>query len=214
MVANLVEADLLVLLTDQNGLYDADPRFNPQARLITESRVDNLLLDEVAGDSASGLGRGGMQTKVRAARLAARSGTATIIAPGKGEEVLTRIAQGESLGTLLLPTQGPEASRKRWLAGHMKVRGRLVLDQGAVRVLRESGKSLLAVGVKQVSGYFSRGEVVSCVDERGIEVARGLVNYGAADAARIAGMPSSQINQILGYIDEEELIHRDNLVLV
>ncbi|MCG8426376.1 MAG: glutamate 5-kinase [Chromatiales bacterium] len=214
MVANLVEADLLVLLTDQNGLYDADPRHNPSARLITESRVDNALLDEVAGDSGSGLGRGGMQTKVRASRLAARSGTATVIAPGKGENILTRIAEGESLGTLLVPTQGPEAARKRWLAGHMKVRGRLVLDQGAVRVLRESGRSLLAVGVKQVSGHFSRGEVVSCVDEVGREVARGLVNYNAVESAKIAGQPSSRIEEIIGYVDEEELIHRDNLVLV
>ena len=155
-----------------------------------------------------------MQTKVRAARLAARSGTATVIAPGKGENILTRIAEGEALGTLLVPIQGAEAARKRWLAGHMLVRGRLVLDQGAVKVLRESGKSLLAVGVKKVSGHFSRGEVVSCVDEAGVEIARGLVNYGAADAVKIAGQPSNRISQILGYVDEEELIHRDNLILV
>ena len=214
LVANLVEADLLVLLTDQEGLYDKDPRFNPDARMISESRVDSETLDRVAGGSASGLGRGGMVTKVRAARLAARSGASTIIAPGSGDNVLTRIALGERLGTLLTPVQGPEAARKRWLAGHLQVRGRLVLDNGAVRVLRESGRSLLSVGVKEVAGRFSRGEVVSCVDERGREVARGLVNYSSEEADKIKGVPSAGIRDILGYVDEVELIHRDNLVLV
>ena len=214
LVANLVEADLLVLLTDQEGLFDKDPRFNVDARLIAQRRVDDRFLDQVAGGSSSGLGRGGMVTKVRAARLAARSGTATIIAPGFGKEVLSRIDRGESVSTLLLPTQGPEAARKRWLASHMQVRGRLVLDDGAVRVVRESGRSLLAVGVKAVVGSFSRGEVVSCVDGQGNEVARGLVNYAAAEADKIKGMPSGRIRDVLGYMDEEELIHRDNLVLV
>lgn len=214
LVANLVEADLLVLLTDQQGLFDKDPRFHADAQLIPQSRVDDARLDRVAGGSASGLGRGGMITKVRAARLAARSGTATIVAPGFGEQVLSRIDRGEAVGTLLLPAQGPEAARKRWLASHMQVRGRLVLDDGAVRVLRESGRSLLAVGVKEVVGGFSRGEVVSCVDAQGGEVARGLVNYGAMEADKIKGLPSHRIRDILGYMDEEELIHRDNLVLV
>ena len=214
LVANLVEADLLVLLTDQDGLFDSDPRRNPQARLIAESRVDNPQLEQVAGDSASGLGRGGMATKVRAARVAARSGTATVIGPGAAPDVLSRIGRGEALGTLLLPVQGPETARKRWLAGHLQVRGRLVLDPGAVKVLRESGRSLLAVGVKEVIGGFSRGEVVSCVDPEGREVARGLVNYGALEADRIKGQSSRRIREILGYMDEEELIHRDNLVLV
>ena len=166
------------------------------------------------GAHRTGLGRGGMVTKLRAARLAARSGTATIIAPGAGEEVLTRIAGGEDIGTLLISDQEPEAARKRWLAGHLKVRGRLTLDAGAVKVLRNSGRSLLAVGVKGVSGGFIRGEVVSCVDEQGREVARGLVNYNARETERIMGQPSSRIQEILGYVDEEELIHRDNLVLV
>lgn len=214
LVANLVEADLLVLLTDQNGLYDSDPRFNSEAKLISESKVSNSLLDEVAGDSGSGLGRGGMLTKVRAARLAARSGTATIIAPGRGDDVLSRIACGDTIGTLLTPVQGAEAARKRWLAGHLKVQGSLVLDAGAVRVLRESGRSLLAVGVKEIYGNFSRGEVVSCVDVDGTEIARGLVNYGHIEAEKIKGQPSGRIEEILGYVDEEELIHRDNLVLV
>ena len=214
LAANLVEADLLVLLTDQIGLFDRDPRIHHDATLISESRVNEPLLDSWAGAGTSGLGRGGMVTKVRAARLAARSGTATIIAPGAEAEVLSLIARGEETGTLLLPAQGPDAARKRWLAGHLQVRGRLVLDAGAVRVLRESGRSLLAVGVKKVVGGFSRGEVVSCVDLQGQEVARGLVNYGAEEADRIKGEPSSRIQDILGYVDEEELIHRDNLVLV
>ena len=214
LVANLVEADLLVLLTDQKGLYESDPRINPQAKQISSSQVDNPRLDKAAGGSAGGLGRGGMTTKLRAARLAARSGTATVIAPGADENVLSCIAAGEDIGTLLVPVQGAEAARKRWLAGHLQIRGQLVLDAGAVRVLKESGRSLLAVGVKRVSGSFSRGEVVSCRDEQGREVARGLVNYSAAEADRIKGQASSRIRDILGYIDEDELIHRDNLVLV
>ncbi len=214
LVANLVEADLLVLLTDQQGLYDSDPRSNPDAVLLDEGRVDDPKLDEMAGGSAGALGRGGMVTKVRAARLAARSGAATIIAPGFVSNVLNRIAAGEQLGTVLLPVQGAETARKRWLAGHLQVRGRLVLDDGAVKVLRESGRSLLAVGVKQVVGEFSRGEMVACVDQRGREVARGLVNYNAQESDRIKGLPSSRIPEVLGYLDDEELIHRDNLVLV
>jgi glutamate 5-kinase len=214
LVANLVEADLLVLLTDQHGVFDADPRANPDAHLIAETTVNDPMLDVVAGESASGLGRGGMITKVRAARLAARSGTATVIASGAGEQVLRRIGVGESVGTLLMPAQQPDQARKRWLAGHLQVRGRLTLDEGAVRVLRQEGRSLLAVGVRAVSGAFSRGEVVSCVGPDGREVARGLVNYGVDETRRIMGQPSNRIEAILGYVDEEELIHRDNLVLV
>jgi len=214
MVANLVEADLLLLLTDQDGLFDSDPRSNPDAKLISESRVDNPELDKFAGGSCTGLGRGGMVTKLRASRLAARSGAATIIAPGAGKQVLTRVAEGEKIGTFLISNQEPDAARKRWLAGHLQVQGKLTLDAGAVKVLRNSGRSLLAVGVKAVDGGFVRGEVVSCVDERGREVARGLVNYNAQEAKRIMGQPSSAIQEILGYVDEEELIHRDNLVLV
>jgi glutamate 5-kinase len=214
LVANLVEADLLVLLTDQQGLFDADPRFSPDARLIGEARVDDPSLDGKAGGSASGLGLGGMATKLRAARLAARSGTPTVIAAGHEPNVLRRIAAGENVGTLLLPNQLPQTARKRWLAGHLKVRGRLELDAGAVRVLREEGRSLLPVGVRSVSGEFVRGEVVSCVDADGREVARGLINYGAGEVRRIMGKPSGRISEILGYVDDEVLIHRDNLVLV
>jgi glutamate 5-kinase len=214
LVANLIGADLLVLLTDQDGLFDRDPRRYTDARLIIRTRVDDPQLDEVAGGSVSGLGTGGMVTKVRAARLAARSGTPTIIAPGRGDRVLTRIAQGESVGTLLVPFQGPQAARKQWLAGQLQVRGQLTLDAGAVNAVREKGKSLLAVGVKALKGSFNRGEVVACMDEAGREVARGLVNYDAGEVARIRGQPSSQFETILGYLDDQELIHRDNLVLL
>lgn len=214
LVANLIEADLLILLTDQDGLFERDPRFDPSARLISETRVDNPQLDAVAGGSIGGLGLGGMVTKVRAARLAARSGTATVIAPGKEDGVLERIGAGEQVGTLLTPVQEPQAARKRWLAGQLQVQGTLSLDEGAVRALRRQGKSLLAVGVKAVQGAFNRGEVVACVDEQGIEIARGLVNYDALESGRIKGQPSSSFEAILGYLDDEELIHRDNLVLL
>jgi glutamate 5-kinase len=214
LVANLIEAELLILLTDQNGLFDADPRTNPDARLIPSVRVDDPQLDSVAGGSRGGLGRGGMITKVRAARLAARSGCATIIAPGRGDQVLGRISEGQSVGTLLTPVQGPLAARKQWLAGHLEVRGSLVLDTGAERALRVKGRSLLAVGVKAVDGEFERGEVVACVDEQGREIARGLVNYSARDSRRLQGRSSQEFAGILGYIDDEELIHRDNLVLI
>lgn len=214
LVANLVEADLMVLLTDQAGLFDADPRNNAGAKLVSVAHAGAAELDSMAGASGGDLGQGGMYTKVRAARLAARSGTATVIAGGREPAVLRRLAAGEPLGTLLRAAQEPEAARKRWLAGHLQVNGRLVLDDGAVKVLQQSGSSLLAVGVKTVEGRFRRGELVSCVDGSGHEVARGLVNYAADEARRIIGHPSSAIKGILGYVDEEELIHRDNLVLV
>jgi glutamate 5-kinase len=214
LVANLIEADLLVLLTDQDGLFDADPRFNPNARLIAETRVDNPQLDEVAGGSVSGLGLGGMVTKVRAARLAARSGASTVIAPGRGKGVLDRLRQGESVGTLFKPVQGSQAARKRWLAGQLRAQGQIIIDAGAEKMLREAGSSLLAVGVKAVKGSFRRGDVVACVDEQGVEVARGLVNYDAQEANLIKGRSSGAFKDILGYIDADELIHRDNLVLV
>ncbi|MES9863343.1 MAG: glutamate 5-kinase [Candidatus Thiodiazotropha sp. LLP2] len=214
LVANLIEADLLVLLTDQEGLFDADPRFNPDASMIKMTRVDNPQLDAVAGGSASGLGLGGMVTKVRAARLAARSGTGTIIASGRTQHVLDAISRGEEVGTLLVPVQERQAARKRWLAGQLQPRGSLTLDDGAVRVLREQGSSLLAVGVSDVQGDFARGEVVVCLDHAGNEVARGLVNYDAQETMRLKGKPSNRFEEILGYVDEDELIHRDNLVIL
>jgi glutamate 5-kinase len=214
LVANLVQADLLVLLTDQGGLYTADPRADANAELIEMAEALDSSLDGMAGEAVGTLGRGGMQTKVRAARLAARSGAATVIASGAEQNGLSRIAAGENVGTLLVPNQSPDASRKQWLASHLQVKGHFVLDDGAVKVLKNSGKSLLPVGVISVTGNFNRGEMVSCVDFNGYEVARGLANYGSIDAAKIAGKPSDQIESILGYIDDEELIHRDNLVLI
>lgn len=213
LVANLIEAELLVLLTDQQGLYEADPRANPAAALVSHARAGDVALDAMAGRGGL-LGQGGMQTKVRAARLAARSGCATVIAHGRADGVLRRLRAGETLGTLLSPSQAPDAARKRWLAGQLQARGRLVIDAGAERVLRGSGSSLLAVGVRDVIGNFRRGELVSCVTEEGREVARGLVNYSADESRLIRGRPSREIESILGYIDEDELIHRDNLVLV
>ena len=213
LVANLIEAELLVILTDQRGLCDKDPRQHPDAKLIHETSVMTPGLESMASGSGGALGRGGMLTKVRAARLAARSGSATVIAAGREENVLIKVAEGEQIGTLFIPDTEPLLARKQWLAGHLQVRGRVILDAGAVKVLRESGKSLLPVGVKGISGDFGRGEMVSCVDESGAEVARGLVNYSAQETLKIQGQPSHRIEQLLGYVDEPELIHRDNLIL-
>lgn len=214
LVANLVEADLLVILTDRDGMFDADPRHNPDAQLIFEARADDSALDAVAGGTGGALGRGGMQTKLRAARLAARSGAHTIIVGGRIERVLDRLKSGERLGTLLAPERGMLAARKQWLAGHLQTRGTLVLDAGAVKALRADHKSLLPVGVKAVQGSFRRGEMVVCVDPEGGEVARGLVNYSALEAQKIIGQSSEMVEKLLGYVGEPELVHRDNLVLV
>ncbi|MBB6342409.1 glutamate 5-kinase [Pseudomonas fluvialis] len=214
LVANLVEADLLVILTDRDGMFDADPRNNPDAQLIFEARADDPALDAVAGGTGGALGRGGMQTKLRAARLAARSGAYTMIVGGRIERVLDRLKAGERLGTLLSPERGLLAARKQWLAGHLQMRGTLTLDAGAVKALTVDGKSLLPVGVRAVEGSFRRGEMVACVGPDGQEVARGLANYAAADAQKIVGLPTDRIEAVLGYIDEPELVHRDNLVLV
>jgi len=214
LVANLVEADLLVLLTDKPGLYDRDPGKYADAQLIKESGVDSAQLDEAAGESCSGLGLGGMITKIRAARVAARSATATIIAGGAETAVLQRIASGEEIGTLLKPAQQSTTARKRWLAGQLQVKGALTLDDGAVTMLREKGKSLLAIGVTEAKGDFRRGEVVTCVDRHGAEIARGLINYSGDEVRRIKGKASTRIQEILGYIDDDELIHRDDLVIL
>ncbi len=212
LVANLVEADTLVILTDQEGLFDSDPRTNPDAALVSEGQADDASLLQVAGPAA-GFGSGGMVTKVGAARKAARSGAQTMIAGGRSDDVLLRLSRGERIGTLLRPGNSRMAARKQWLAGQLRGNGRLVLDDGAVRVLRESGRSLLPIGVKEVTGLFGRGEIVLCVDLQGREVARGLVNYSAMEAARIAGKPSDQIESILGYAGEIEMIHRDNIAI-
>ncbi|HJU21808.1 MAG TPA: glutamate 5-kinase [Casimicrobiaceae bacterium] len=214
LVTNLIEADVLVLLTDQPGLFTADPRRNPSATLVQSAKAIDPALEAMAGGAGSGIGRGGMSTKVQAAKRAARSGASTIIASGRESDVLARLARGETLGTLLTAEQGSLAARKQWLADHVRLAGRLMLDEGAVRALVRDGKSLLPIGVIAVTGNFGRGEVVGCVAPDGREIARGLVNYGAQDAARIVRKPSSEIEAVLGYVDEPELIHRDNLVLL
>ena len=214
LVANLVEADGLVILTDQEGLFDKDPRKHRDATIIHDANVSDHSLDAMTEGGPGTLGRGGMATKLRAARTAARSGTSTLIASGRAENVLLRLYQGELLGTLFSAEQLPLTARKQWLAGHLQTRGKLILDAGAVKVLKNQGKSLLAVGVKAVEGQFKRGEVVLCLDEQGNEVARGLVNYHAEEMNKIKGKASEQIESILGYEDEPEMIHRDNLVLI
>jgi glutamate 5-kinase len=213
MVANLVEADILVFLTDQAGLYSSDPRKVASATLIPKAQAGDHSLEAMAQGSDGTLGRGGMLTKLRAAARAAGSGTRTIIASGKETDVLQRLAAGEALGTHLNPANAPLAARKQWLAGQLQVRGQLTLDAGAVKVLRGSGSSLLAVGVTAVQGDFQRGDLVVCNDPEGQEVARGLVNYNAKESGQIKGVASGKIETVLGYVDEPELIHRDNLVL-
>lgn len=212
LVANLINADIMVILTDQEGLFDADPRVNPEAKLIPEAAANDASLQSMAGGSSS-LGRGGMLTKVTAAQLAARSGTDTVIASGRQQNIIARLAAGEALGTLLTAGSEPVTARKQWLAGQLSVSGKLVLDEGAVSVLQKSGKSLLAVGITSVEGEFSRGEVVACVDHKGLEIARGLTNYNESEVRSLCGQSSDKIESILGYGGEEEIIHRDNLVL-
>lgn len=214
LVANLIEADCLLILTDQNGLFDRNPREHDDAKLISEASADDNSLAAMAEGGAGTYGRGGMATKVSAAKLAARSGTSTLIASGKEEKIIQRLFSGEALGTLLYAEQNPVAARKQWLAGHLQIKGQLVLDQGAVKKLCESGSSLLAVGVSDVHGEFSRGEIVSCMTSDGKEIARGLVNYSSTDATKIKGKTSNEIESVLGYVDDAELIHRDNLVMV
>jgi glutamate 5-kinase len=214
LVTNLVEADVLVILTDQAGLFDADPRKHPGARLIEQADALDPGLEAMAGGTGSALAKGGMLTKVLAARRAARSGAHTVIASGREPEVLVRLAGGERIGTLLLARTVPLAARKQWLADHLTVSGLLRLDAGAVKALTRGGKSLLPVGVVGVSGDFVRGELVGVVDAEGRELARGLVNYSAEETRRIMRKPSAEIEATLGYVGEPELIHRDNLVLL
>ncbi len=214
LVANLVEADALIILTDQQGLYSEDPRKNPNAEFISVGQANDSSLHQMASSSGGALGQGGMSTKLTAAERAARSGTATLITSGRNKNALSSISQAIEAGTLLLPDAEPIAARKQWLAGHLKVCGQLTLDQGASQSLLSSGTSLLAVGVTSVRGDFMRGEMVACINHKGEEIAHGLVNYNAMEAGKICGKSSSEIESILGYVDEAELIHRDNLVLI
>ena len=214
LVANLIEADTLVILTDQAGLYSADPRKNPDAIFIQHAIAGDEALEEMAGGAGSSVGTGGMLTKILAAKRAARSGAHTIIASGRENEVLIKLAAGEVIGTHLHTENGKILAKKQWIADHLRVSGQLKLDAGAVKVLRSEGKSLLPIGVVAVQGAFERGDVVGCLDEQGKEIARGLVNYSSAETVRILRQPSSEIASILGYVDESELIHRDNLILL
>jgi glutamate 5-kinase len=214
LVTNLIEADALAILTDQKGLFSADPRKQPDARLIERATAGDPALEAMAGGAGSAIGSGGMLTKVHAARRAARSGAHTCIAWGREPNVLARLFAGESIGTLLTAGTAPVAARKQWLADHLKPSGRITLDAGAVKALVSDGKSLLAIGATAVDGAFGRGEVVSVAAPDGREIARGLVNYGAAETARILRKPTSEIEAALGYIAEPELIHRDNLVIL
>jgi len=214
LVANLVEADALVILTDQTGLYSADPRVDSNATVIQLATAGDSSLERMAGGAGSALARGGMMTKVLAAKRAARSGAHTVIADAREKDVLVRLAQGENLGSQLLAGTAVLTARKQWLASHLQCRGRLVIDEGAARALVTGGKSLLPIGVVSVLGEFQRGDVVACVDDAGHEIARGLANYSSAQSSLIARRPTTEIEEALGFIEEPELIHRDNLVLL
>jgi glutamate 5-kinase len=203
-----------VILTDQTGLYSADPRKDPAATLVGEARAGDPALEAMAGGAGSDIGRGGMLTKILAAKRAARSGAHTVIAWGREPDVLIRLAQGEAIGTQLVAGEMKTVARKQWLADHLQVGGKLTLDDGAVNALRKEGKSLLPIGVTTISGDFERGEVVTCLDAKGREIARGLVNYSAQETQKILRRASTEIESVLGYVDEPELIHRDNLVLL
>lgn len=213
LTTHLIDADLLVLLTDQEGLYEADPRQDPQAKFIHEADAGDKLLEKYA-EAGSVLGRGGMLTKLKAASMATKSGVSTVIASGLVKNSLMQIAQGEHCGTLLRSNQEVLTARKQWLAGQSKTRGVLRIDQGAADVLSGQGKSLLAVGVVSIEGNFQRGEIVSCMDPQGQEIVRGLVNYDATDTRKIMGQSSDKFESLLGYVDATELIHRDDLILL
>jgi glutamate 5-kinase len=214
LVANLVDADAYVILTDQRGLYTADPRQDPAARFVDEAAAGDPALEAMAGGAGSGIGKGGMLTKILAAKRAARSGTSTVIAWGRDADVLLRLAGGERIGTALVAPTAKLAARKQWMLDHLQLRGAVHVDAGAVAKLRDEGKSLLPIGVHEVQGEFVRGDVIAVRTLEGLEVARGLANYAAAEARLIARKPSSQIEALLGFANEAEMIHRDNLVLV
>lgn len=214
IIANLMSADVLMVLTDQDGFFDCDPRSNANAKLLAQASVTDKTLDMAAGEGVGELGRGGMQTKLIAARIASRSGTATVIAPGLLRSVILDVIDGEIVGTLLIPDEPPVSARKRWLTAHLDIKGQLVLDKGVVNALKQSGVSLLPIGVVAVTGSFDRGELVVCVTEEGKEFARGLVNYSSDDINKIKQQNSLDIEKLIGFVNEAEVIHCDNLVLV
>ena len=214
LVANLIEADALVILTDQHGLYSEDPRKNPQARLIDAAHAGDPALERMAGGAGSSIGRGGMITKILAAKRAASSGASTVIAWGREPDVLLRLCAGEAIGTALLASTQKMAARKQWMVDHLKLRGAVVIDAGAVLKLREGGKSLLPIGIVEVQGEFHRGDVIAVLDAAGAEVARGLANYASSEARLIAKKPSTELEKILGFSGEPEMMHRDNMVII
>ena len=214
MTANLISASMLIILTDISGLHDKNPRLDKSAKIIKEIDAEDPQLDSIETGESGGLGKGGMLSKIKAARLAAQSGATTIITSGKTPEVLLEIMRGENPGTKLTSKRGTSLARKRWLAGQLRPLGKLHLDAGAARALREKGVSLLSIGVVSVAGNFERGDPVSCCDENGKEIARGLVNYSSKDCDKIKRLPSSKIGSVLGYEYETELIHRDNLAIL
>ena len=213
LVANLVEADALVILTDQKGVFTADPRRDPGAVFVHEAKAGDPALETMAGGAGSSLGRGGMITKILAAKRAAGSGASTVIAWGREPDVLLRLTQGEAIGTLLVAQTQKNQARKQWIADHLQLRGSVTVDPGAVQQLRAGGKSLLPIGMTAVEGNFSRGDVIAVCDPQGLEVARGLANYASAEARLICRKPSSEFAKLLGYVSEPEMVHRDNLVL-
>jgi glutamate 5-kinase len=213
LVANLVEADALVILTDQKGLYTADPRKDASAQFVSQAQAGNAELETMAGGAGSSVGRGGMITKILAAKRAAGSGASTVIAWGREPDVLMRLGQGEAIGTLLVAQTQKTQARKQWIADHLQLRGSVVVDAGAANKVREEGKSLLPIGMVQVEGEFSRGDVIAVRDDRGVEIARGLANYASAEARLLCRKPSVEIEKLLGYAGEPEMLHRDNMVL-
>jgi glutamate 5-kinase len=213
LVANLVEADALIILTDQKGLFTADPRKDPHAEFVHEARSGDVALEAMAGGAGSSLGRGGMITKILAAKRAAGSGASTVIAWGREPDALIRLTQGEAIGTLLVAQTQKNQARKQWMADHLQLRGSVVVDPGAVVKVRDEGKSLLPIGMVQVDGDFSRGDVIAVRDGAGLEIARGLANYSSSEARLLCRKPSADIEKLLGYAAESEMLHRDNLVL-
>ena len=213
LVTNLIEADVLIILTDQRGLYEADPRKQPDARFVSHAQAGDPTLEEMAGGAGSGIGTGGMLTKIIAAKRAARSGAHTVIASGREQNVLVRLSHGECIGSELVASVPVWSARKQWMADHLRVRGKVIMDQGAIRAITEEGKSLLPIGMTAVEGDFSRGDVIAVRDEAGAEIARGLANYAAAEARLLCRKPSSEFEKLLGYTAETEMVHRDNLVL-
>ena len=214
LVANLVEADALIILTDQKGLYTADPRKDPEAKFVHEAAAGDPALEAMAGGAGSSIGRGGMITKILAAKRAAGSGASTVIAWGREADALLRLTRGESIGTLLVAQTAKHQARKRWMADHLQLRGAVVVDAGAAAKVRAEGKSLLPIGMTGVSGEFSRGDVIAVRDAEGVELARGLANYSSVEARLLCRKPSAEFERLLGYVAEPEMVHRDNMVLM